>query len=396
MEMRCAEFVDGLEALLDGTLPAGERARALAHAADCAACGLIHGLASERHESPAAEVPADLTAAILARTSGPTCGLVRERLAEHAGGRLEGTDDGRLEGTDGPLEDADRELLDAHLRDCPDCTALATVLARLDGDLPALAELEPDAELTATVLARTLSGADRPSFADGSTPRQAHDRPAARVAGRPAERMRRARADRAGAIGRASLRGGVAALQNRLRRAPRAGKAAAPRRAGRRLLARPRIAWEAGCAGALAAWLVCGASWAPLHGVPMEALALVRQGAAGAQAAGDTVTTFNLGVAELSARGVEAARRGAGAATGGVLDALAARYRQVAAAAPDAARHWRQLTEAVRDRDLFGGVAALWSLSLDAGAMLAELLFSPFLQVAPAEVEPAPGRRNTP
>lgn len=328
--MRCAEFIDRLEALLDGTLPAEEQARARAHAAECVTCGLIYGSAGERHESPGGgEVPADLTTAILTRTSGPTCGRAQERLAEHADGELEG---------------ADRELVDAHLRHCPDCASLATALARLDGDLPALAELEPDAELTAQVLARTLSGADRPSFASG-----------------------------------------VTALQDRLRRT------------GRQLLARPRIAWEAGCAATLAVWLVCGASWSPLHGVPAEALELVRQGAAGAQAAGGrSVTLINLRVAELSARGAAAARQGAGAATGGMLDVLAARYRQVAGAAPDAARHWRQLTRAVRDRDLFGGVAALWSLSLDAGAMLAELLFSPLAQVTPAETESPAGRRKTP
>ena len=371
MEMRCAEFVDRLEALLDGTLPAGERARALAHAADCSTCGLLHGLADRGRERPAREVPADLTAAILARTSGPTCGLARERLAEHADGELEGVD---------------RELADAHLRHCPDCAALVAALVRLDGDLPALAELEPDAELTATVLARTLPGGDRPSLADGSMPPQAYDRPASRASGRATERTRRRpRAGRAAAIGGGSLPEHVAALQDRLRRA------------GRRLLARPRIAWEAGCAAALVVWLACGASWSPLHAVPAEALALVRQGAAGArEAAGRSVAIINLGVGELNARGVEAARRGAGAATGGVLDALAARYRQVAGAAPDAARHWRLLTRAIRERDLFGGVAALWSLSRDAGAMLAELLFSPFLQIAPAETEPAPGRRNKP
>ena len=389
--MRCAEFVECLEALLEGSLPAPERARALAHAADCTACGLIYGSTGERHESPAGDVPADLTTTILARTSGPTCGLARERLAELAGGRREGTD--------GRHEDADRELVDAHLRHCPDCAALAIALARLDGDLPALAELEPHAELTAAVLART-SGADRPSLADRSTPRQAHDRPAARAAGTaaPQERIGRPpRAGRAAAIGRVSPRGGMAALQDGLQRAPRPGKAAASRRAGRRLLARPRIAWEAGCAAALLVWLACGASWSPLRAVPTEALSLMRLGAAGAQAVADSsVAIINLGVAEFSAHGAEAARRGAGAVSGGILDALTARYRQVVAAAPDAARHWRQLTGAVRDRDLFSGVAALWSLSLDAGAMLAELLFSPFLQVTPAETESPAGGRNTP
>ena len=46
------------------------------------------------------------------------------------------------------------------------------------------------------------------------------------------------------------------------------------------------------------------------------------------------------------------------------------------AAAPDLGEHWQRFTAAVLDRDLFGGVDALRSLSRDAGAMLRRLLFT--------------------
>ena len=343
--MNCEHFIDRLEGLLDGVLPADEQVRALAHAASCPDCRLIHESTCDPFESPGDEVPANLTVAILARTSGPTCGRAQERLGEHV---------------DGGLDRADRELVDAHLRHCGDCAALATALVRLDDDLPAFAALQPDAELTAAVLARTRAGTDR-----------------------------------------ASAAGRVTTLKDRVRRAARAGRAAvlqeSIRRAGRRFLARPRIAWEAGCAAALAAWLVCGASWSPLRTVPMEALALVRQGAVGAQDAGSrSVAAINLRVTGLRERGVEAARNGASVVAGGVLDVLFARYRQIAGAAPDVGRHWGQLVRAVRDRDLFSGVAALRSLSLDAGAMLAELLLSPFLPTTSTEADPSPARRIRP
>ena len=107
------------------------------------------------------------------------------------------------------------------------CAPLATVLTRFGQDLPAFAELRPNAALVDDVLALTLS---RPSRWSTIWSR-----------GQPA---------------------------------------------GRRLFERPRIAWEAGYVAAMVVWLVFGASWSPLRAAPAQALVLIQQGAIDTQAAG--------------------------------------------------------------------------------------------------------------
>ena len=105
--MDCHLFSDRIEALVDGEMPEDERLRAAAHAAGCPDCRAL--LASmQGRRLPPVEAPDSLTAAILARTSGSGCGQARTLLAD-------------LEG--GALDRVDRELLDAHLRHCPGCTA---------------------------------------------------------------------------------------------------------------------------------------------------------------------------------------------------------------------------------------------------------------------------------
>ena len=214
---------------------------------------------------------------------------------------------------DGALDDVDRQLVEAHLHRCADCAALAAAAARLAGELPALAELSPPPEFAEAVLARTSRSAAR----------------------------RRAVVDRW-------------------------------RDAARRLFARPRIAWEAGCVAALLFWLVFGASWSPLRATALEARVLLEQGVSVARDAGaGSVVSVNRAIAAVSERTVRAAHDVSGAA-GRFAGPW---HRRVAAAAPDLGRHWRQLVRSLEDRDLFGGVDALRSLTRDAGAMLAELLF---------------------
>ena len=238
---------------------------------------------------------------------------------------------------DGALDRVDRELLDTHLWHCPGCAALVTALARLAEDLPAFAELPPDPNLVDDVLARTR-------------PRQPR----------------------------------WIALRDRMRET------------GLRLLTRPRVAWEAGCVAALVAWLIFGASWSPLRGTAVEAQALVRQTGASTHAASvRSAATVNRSVAVVRDRAVRVAASGAGEVTGW-LSRLSSWPRRAAGAAPELGPHWRQFSRAVRDRDLFSGVAALRSLGRDAGAMLAELLFSPFSAASPAEAAPTPARRTRP
>ena len=302
--MKCTEFHDRLEALLDGTLPDRDRERAEAHAAACPRCSELHTLMRVDLADPPVETLDDLTESILARTSGPPCARAEAQLGGHV---------------DGALDGLDRELVDAHLRECGDCSTLATTLTRLGDDLPAFAELRPDAALVDDVLARTRP---RPTW--------------------------------------------WSAGWNRIQST------------SRHLVERPRIAWEAGYVAAMVVWLVFGASWSPLWAAPVQALAIIQQGASDTQSAGaSAMAAISRRVASMSERAIGVASSGANNLTGSVIAGLSSRYQRAAAAAPDLGRHWRQLAAAVLDRDLFSGVAALRSLSRDAGAMLNRFLFSP-------------------
>ncbi|MDP1830419.1 MAG: zf-HC2 domain-containing protein [Geothrix sp.] len=82
----------------------------------------------------------DLTASILARTSGPTCGRLRALACDLV---------------DGALPPDDRDLAHRHLEHCPDCRSLVSRLEAASEVLLAFAQLEPGAEFTAAVLSRT-------------------------------------------------------------------------------------------------------------------------------------------------------------------------------------------------------------------------------------------------
>ena len=336
--MSCERFTDRLDGLLAGTLPADERAWAAAHAAGCSRCGELYALLGEASGLEPMDVPGDLTDAVLSRTTGPPC----ERARACLGDLLDDT-----------LDRVDRRLVEAHLRHCDGCAALAAAAARLRDDLPALAELPPPPELADAVLARTRG----------------------RIARRPS------------AAGR--WRDAVRGLFARPRIAWAAGRW---RDAVRGLFARPRIAWEAGCVAALLFWLVFGASWSPLRATAVEARVLLEQGVSVARDAGvDSVASVNRAIAAASERTVRAAHD-----VGGVAGRFAGPwYRRVATAAPDLGRHWRQLARALEDRDLFGGVHALRSLTRDAGAMLSELLSPSFSTPAVDDVS-RPAERSRP
>jgi predicted anti-sigma-YlaC factor YlaD len=306
--MECTQFHDRLEALLDGTAPDTDRECAEAHAAACPRCSELFALmrvdrVDMDSDGLSVETQGSLTDAILARTSGSPCGRAEAQLGGHV---------------DGTLNGLDRELVDAHVRACANCAALATVLTRLGDDLPAFAEMRPAPSVVNDVLARTLPRQTRWSAA--------WDR-----------------------VGRAS----------------------------RHLVERPRIAWEAGYIAAMVVWLVFGASWSPLRAAPVQALALIQQGASTGQSAGaSAMAAIGRRVATIGDRAIGVTTRGANNVSVGFLAGLSSRYQRAAAAAPDLGRHWRELSAAVLDRDLFRGVDALHSLSRDAGTMLNRLLFS--------------------
>jgi hypothetical protein len=127
--MDCNTFSDLLEAFLKERLGDRDEAAFLEHAERCAACRAM------------LEPPGDLAGAILERTSGATCESARALLCAHMVDELDRTDS---------------ELAGMHLASCPDCAALCRALARLDLDLPALADLEPDSGFVGDVLASTV------------------------------------------------------------------------------------------------------------------------------------------------------------------------------------------------------------------------------------------------
>ena len=234
---------------------------------------------------------------------------------------------------DGALGPVDRRLVEAHLAHCADCATLAAAAARLGAELPAFAELPAPPDLAEGVLARTRGRAGRRVTAGGRW-----------------------------------------------------------REAVRGLFARPRIAWEAGYVAALVFWLAFGTSWSPLRATAVEARVLLEQGVSVARGAGaGSVASVNRAIAAVGERTVRAAHDVSG---------VAARFagpwhRRVVAAAPGLGRHWRQLVQALEDRDLFGGVGALRSLTRDAGAMLAELL-SPSSSTPAADDASRPAERSRP
>lgn len=147
--MDCARFDRRLDALLDGSCTPGEWREAEAHAAACPRCrsllDAMSGFGARQDEAGAAS----LEAAVLARTSGATCGAARERLCDLV---------------DGALDGIDRELVEAHLARCRPCAELASALARATRVLPGFAELEAPAGLEGAVLAATSRRPPVPSF----------------------------------------------------------------------------------------------------------------------------------------------------------------------------------------------------------------------------------------
>lgn len=143
--MDCRRSEELLFERLEGRLTGAEEASLHAHLSDCRRCGELRALlagdaAGETSGLP--EVPADLLAGVLQRTSGDACGSVALRLAE---------------ALDGPGREAagHEPAMVAHLEHCAACRRLAGALARLSRELPALAELDPGADFVTGVMAAT-------------------------------------------------------------------------------------------------------------------------------------------------------------------------------------------------------------------------------------------------
>ena len=292
--MDCATCESRLEGFHEGTLSADERKATETHLASCAPCDELRTVMSLAWEGPSPDRPDGLAASILERTSGAPCDRSHERLGDYV---------------DGGLEALDRELVWGHLEHCRECAALAMAVAELSADLPAFAELRPDARLVHDVLA--LTSARRRRWADVWTPRR-----------------------------------------------------------WARLLERPRIAMEAGYVGAVVLWLLFGASWAPLRAAPPQLLSVVQRNPVQDLRGGtDVLATLNARVTAVGSsafEAIDAIEERAGGAVRGIGAALA----DIEATSQTGFRqHWRELASAVRRLDGTGVVRALRSLGEDAARL---------------------------
>ena len=291
-------FQTRLDAFLDGALSADERYAAETHLASCARCRELRTLMTPTpmpSSDPA--VPTGLTASILKRTSGAPCECAHRLLADYVdgGGRDVGVDDD-------DIDILSRELVRSHLEHCQACAAVAGALSQLAADLPAFASLQPDPGLVHDVLAITHT------------------------------RKRRW----AGVLATSGLSTSWA-----------------------RLLARPRIAMEAGYVAAVMLWLVLGASSSasPLRAAAPRLVDVVRQnpvelarrsGATKAIDAMNAINTFGRSVASVGHAWQDAGERTVGSARA-MGKALADQYRVAEPA--EFEQHWRDLVGAVRDFD---------------------------------------------
>jgi len=214
MAIDCRVFTERLDDFLEKRLDAAALREAEEHLRACARCRELRAAAAGALLDMTIEPPAGLAEAVLRRTSGSTCQSAHDRLCDFADRALGHDDEG---------------LVRMHLNGCEECAALSRALAHLKVDLPALAELEPDPGFLIGVLSRT--GASR-------------GRRSAAVAWRP------------GIVAPAWASRVASGL--------------------RRLVRRPRFAWEGGYIGALFLILLFGTPGSPLAGIPEEALSLVR------------------------------------------------------------------------------------------------------------------------
>lgn len=144
--MDCKTFQQHLEDLIDDAPGAAERSEADRHLATCERCRELSALLHDDLGVLRVDPPADLTAAILLRTSGSACARARELLCDHV---------------DLSLEDLDAALVRQHTAGCGDCRRVEWALKHLALDLPTMALLMPDAAFVGDVLAATLPRHER-------------------------------------------------------------------------------------------------------------------------------------------------------------------------------------------------------------------------------------------
>ncbi len=203
--MHCAAFMHQLDAFVAGELVTVASTAMQRHASQCPRCAsVLEVMQSSGAESKTDADTEAFVASLLQRTTGSACARAQSQLPDRI---------------DGVLAVDDATLVDAHMRHCKGCAALAAVLGALRRDLPALALVDPGAEFTIAVLEAT-------------------------------------------------------------RTRPRAGHSVGERlvAAWRLLAARPRLAWEFATAACFLLILLCGLPFSPLRPLPQQALSMIQVG----------------------------------------------------------------------------------------------------------------------
>ena len=235
--MNCAEFQERLFEWLEGRLEGTEVERMRSHAAGCLRCRELEELANGDAGLPAIEPPDDMVASIMAQTTGGACDrallLVSERLDRAAAAAADAAEPD--------------PLLEMHLESCAECARLAGALERLQRELPAMAEMQPDPGFVGDVMAATV-GAVVPVQAVAP---EGAATPAPGFASRPAIDWR-------SVVQSLPLAARVTVFFERLAQ-------------------RPRLAFEGAFVGSLAFVLVIGLPSAGVAQLPSRLMAEVRQ-----------------------------------------------------------------------------------------------------------------------
>lgn len=137
--MNCVEFETLLFDSLDREIASADVERMQAHRFGCASCRDLYSLLRRDDQQGPTDLPHDFATGVVAITSGRPCERAQLLLAASE------------------QNDSDQDWLVAqHLENCPDCSAVARALARLQLDLPTLAEADPGADFVHTVMAATF------------------------------------------------------------------------------------------------------------------------------------------------------------------------------------------------------------------------------------------------
>jgi predicted anti-sigma-YlaC factor YlaD len=140
MSRDCQTFQDRLAEFLEHRLSPEEQQAAEAHLRSCQRCRGLLGIAEGKLDLLSQKERDELSAAILAQTSGTVCDRAREMMSDH------------LEVS---LDTLDRQLLEAHMEHCSPCKTVFETMRHLLPLLAEMRELQPGKTFTRSVIRAT-------------------------------------------------------------------------------------------------------------------------------------------------------------------------------------------------------------------------------------------------